>query len=74
MTTDDQRRAADEIASEYSDSVRISPNKGPSQDLTVIACPDGRTVVLNPDGSVLADSLRPAIWDQAIVASPLPYS
>lgn len=67
MTSDDQRVAADRIASEYSGTSRISLHRGPLEDLAVVACPTGRIVVLSLDGSTLADSEKPTIWDQCVV-------
>lgn len=56
MSTDDQRKAADEIASKYTDTVRITPNQGPLEDRITIRCPDGRYVVLGLGGVKIADS------------------
>lgn len=55
MTTTDQDRTIQRIAEEY-DRVTVRQNAGPNQDRAVIVCPDGRAVVLDGDGEIIADS------------------
>ena len=56
MTTDLQREAADRIASEYDEQVRITPGVGHDGLRVAVACPDGRYVLLDQTGGVIVDS------------------
>jgi len=55
-TTDLQREAADRIASEYDEQVRITPGVGHDGLRVAVACPDGRYVLLDQTGGVIVDS------------------
>jgi len=56
MTTDFQREAADRIASEYDEQVRITPGVGRDHARMAVACPDGRYVLIDQLGRVVVDS------------------
>ena len=56
-TNSDQDRAVQRIAEEY-DRVTVRQNAGSDQDRTVVVCPDGRAVVLDGNGEIIADSRK----------------
>lgn len=65
--TEAQSNVADRIASEYADQVRATPGLGPDGNRLSLACPDGRHVVIGPDGEIWADSRDRGVGSQAVL-------
>jgi hypothetical protein len=73
MTNTDQDRAIQRIAEQY-DRVTIRQNAGPTKDRAVVVCPDGRSVVLDGDGEVIADSRKRAERNERLAADQAEYA